>query len=142
LAFQIKTVKTRVFKPALVIPLLIGWAGVEPQLDAALVHNESAGLVVMEIENTESPLGLWHLKTSLTPYTGKGYLEFTGNNYSLGDPNSPLKFHFRINKAGTYLIDLMKRSQPYQELLAEREEILRHKWCESERAGRYVGSRG
>jgi hypothetical protein len=32
--------------------------------------------------------------------------------------------------------DLLKRSSLYREFLAEREEILRHKWLESEKAGR------
>lgn len=35
--------------------------------------------------------------------------------------------------------DLLKSSTLYQEFLAEREEILRHKWIESEKAGRDVG---
>ena len=35
-------------------------------------------------------------------------------------------------------IDL-KKSSFYQEFLAEREEIMKHKWYESEKAGRDVG---
>jgi hypothetical protein len=35
--------------------------------------------------------------------------------------------------------DLVKESRLYKEFLAEREEILRHKWFESERAGHDVG---
>jgi hypothetical protein len=35
--------------------------------------------------------------------------------------------------------DLLARSSLYREFLAEREEILRHKWCESEKAGRDIG---
>lgn len=35
--------------------------------------------------------------------------------------------------------DFLKRSSLYQEFLAEREEILRHKWIESEKAGRDIG---
>ena len=35
--------------------------------------------------------------------------------------------------------DLLQRSSLYQEFLAEREEILRHKWIESEKAGRDIG---
>lgn len=35
--------------------------------------------------------------------------------------------------------DFVKRSSLYQEFLAEREEILRHKWIESEKAGRDIG---
>jgi hypothetical protein len=34
---------------------------------------------------------------------------------------------------------LLKRSSLYREFLAEREEILRHKWLESEKAGRDIG---
>lgn len=33
----------------------------------------------------------------------------------------------------------VKRSSLYQEFLAEREEILRHKWIESERLGYDIG---
>ena len=35
--------------------------------------------------------------------------------------------------------DLAARSTLYAEFLAEREEILRHKWIESEKAGRDIG---
>lgn len=35
--------------------------------------------------------------------------------------------------------NLLVRSSLYRELVAEREEILRHKWFESEKAGRDIG---
>lgn len=35
--------------------------------------------------------------------------------------------------------DLVKNSVLYREFLAEREEILRHKWIESEKTGRDIG---
>jgi len=35
--------------------------------------------------------------------------------------------------------EFVKRSSLYQEFLAEREEILRHKWLESERLGHDIG---
>jgi hypothetical protein len=35
--------------------------------------------------------------------------------------------------------DLLKNSSLYREFLAEREEILKHKWIESEKAGHDVG---
>lgn len=35
--------------------------------------------------------------------------------------------------------DILKNSTLYQEFLAEREEILRHKWLESEKAGYDIG---
>ncbi len=35
--------------------------------------------------------------------------------------------------------DLLKKSSLYREFQAEREEILKHKWIESEKAGRDIG---
>lgn len=35
--------------------------------------------------------------------------------------------------------DLLKNSTLYQDFLAEREEILKHKWLESEKVGRDIG---
>jgi hypothetical protein len=35
--------------------------------------------------------------------------------------------------------DLLARTSLYQEFLAEREEILKHKWIESEKAGHDIG---
>lgn len=35
--------------------------------------------------------------------------------------------------------DLLKNSTLYREFQAEREEIMRHKWIESEKAGRDIG---
>ena len=35
--------------------------------------------------------------------------------------------------------DLLKNSSLYSEFQAEREEILKHKWIESEKAGRDIG---
>ena len=35
--------------------------------------------------------------------------------------------------------DFLQRSSLYREFLAEREEILRHKWIESEKAGKDIG---
>ncbi len=35
--------------------------------------------------------------------------------------------------------ELLKNSTLYQEFLAEREEILKHKWIESEKVGRDIG---
>jgi len=70
------------------------------------VYNESDGAVVIEVENTASPYGLWQKKTSLSGHTGSGYLEFAGNDFDLGDAKSPLVYHFKINKAGTYVLDL------------------------------------
>jgi hypothetical protein len=35
--------------------------------------------------------------------------------------------------------DLLRNSTLYREFLAEREEIMRHKWIESEKAGHDIG---
>ncbi len=35
--------------------------------------------------------------------------------------------------------EIVKRSSLYQDFLAEREEILKHKWLESERLGKDIG---
>jgi hypothetical protein len=42
-------------------------------------------------------------------------------------------------KAPPQANDLLKNSSLYREFQAEREEILRHKWIESEKAGRDIG---
>jgi len=47
----------------------------------------------------------------------------------------PKKSAPRIGKDTTVL----KRSSLYREFLAEREEILKHKWLESEKAGEDIG---
>lgn len=65
-------------------------------------YAEQNGLVIMEIENTDSDYGLWQLNTFLEGYRGKGHLEFTGNNQSSGPPGSPLDFTFKINEGGIY----------------------------------------
>jgi hypothetical protein len=51
------------------------------------------GYVIMEAENTKSPLDKWTkgMLTS-TKYTGDGHLEFTGNNPSSGPATSPLEY--------------------------------------------------
>lgn len=48
-------------------------------------------------------------------------------------------FEFRNQDRNSIPDDLLARSALYRELLAEREEILRHKWLESEKAGRDIG---
>jgi hypothetical protein len=49
-------------------------------------------------------------------------------------PSSP-----RPERDQTAPCDFTKQSSLYQEFLAEREEILRHKWIESERLGQDIG---
>ena len=72
----------------------------------AQTYNESGGLVVMEMENTPSSLGLWQQQSSLSGYSGSGYLQFLGNTFETGPATSPLEFNFKINQAGLYYLHL------------------------------------
>jgi len=49
------------------------------------------------------------------------------------------KTESKSNAAASAGSDLGKESLLYKEFLAEREEILRHKWIESEKAGHDIG---
>ena len=60
----------------------------------------------MEAEKTPSSLGLWIQKTSVTGFTGAGYLEFNGNSTTSGPATSPLEYSFKISKAGLYRFHL------------------------------------
>jgi hypothetical protein len=44
-----------------------------------------------------------------------------------------------VGKEASSANDLLKNSTLYREFQAEREEILRHKWIESEKAGHDIG---
>lgn len=44
-----------------------------------------------------------------------------------------------VSPAGKDENDFAKRSSLYQEFLAERDEILKHKWLESEKVGQDIG---
>jgi hypothetical protein len=44
-----------------------------------------------------------------------------------------------MNPHNTETPELVKNSVLYKEFLAERDEILRHKWIESEKVGRDIG---
>ena len=44
-----------------------------------------------------------------------------------------------MDKPASETSDLVRNSVLYKEFLAEREEILRHKWLESEKAGHDIG---
>jgi hypothetical protein len=53
---------------------------------------------------------------------------------STTSPQAPAKLSTEGHNA-----DLVKDSLLYREFLAERDEILRHKWIESEKAGHDIG---
>ncbi|MEN1678825.1 MAG: DUF5060 domain-containing protein [Planctomycetota bacterium] len=81
-------------------------ATVEVNAGTTGAYIEQGGLVVMEVENTSSDLGLWNQETSYANFTGNGYLQFTGNGTASGPPNSPLEYRFRINQPGLYYLHL------------------------------------
>jgi len=77
---------------------------------------ESGGLVVMEAENTASPLGLWVKVNPGNPIyvigaSGTGHLEFTGNGPSGGSANSPLSYQFKISQGGVYRLYIRARKR-------------------------------
>jgi hypothetical protein len=53
----------------------------------------------------------------------------------LGSPDNPNPMSTELSNGN----DLLKNSSLYREFQAEREEILKHKWIESEKAGRDIG---
>jgi len=52
---------------------------------------------------------------------------------------SLVMFTTAMNPPATEMNDLVKNSVLYKEFLAERDEILRHKWIESEKQGHDIG---
>ena len=70
------------------------------------VFLEAEGVVVIEAESSHSKPGKWEGKTDIEGYTGRGYIEFTGNKPAGGNADSPMVYYFRINKAGVYRLHL------------------------------------
>lgn len=58
---------------------------------------------------------------------------------SKSESKSPSKADAKANGGGRGQGEDPKESALYKEFLAEREEILRHKWIESEKAGHDIG---
>jgi hypothetical protein len=65
-------------------------------------YNEANGLVIIEAENTTSDLDLWQELTSISSYTGDGFIQFNGNTVINGPADSPLSYTFKINQGGVY----------------------------------------
>ena len=74
-------------------------------------YQDENGLIIMEPENTWSPLGLWITKTDVSGYTGDGHIEFTGNNPASGPPTSPLQYVFRVREGGLYQLIMRARKR-------------------------------
>jgi len=72
------------------------------------VFEEVNGVVVIEAENRDVDFGEWNVETTAlnNSFTGNGYLEFTGNSPTNGDPNSPIEYQFKINDPGLYSLHL------------------------------------
>lgn len=73
---------------------------------AKKVFLESDGVVVIEAESSSSKPGKWAGKTDLEGFTGKGYIEYTGNKPAGGPIGSTLVYFFKIEKAGAYTLHL------------------------------------
>lgn len=63
---------------------------------------ENGGIVSIEAEASDSPLGNWKLKTEISGFSGSGYLEFMGNTPINGPADSPLQYQFKIQQEGLY----------------------------------------
>ncbi|NRA38983.1 MAG: hypothetical protein HRU15_12640, partial [Planctomycetes bacterium] len=63
---------------------------------------ESNGYVVMECENTDSPLDQWIVQQSIDGFTGASHLMFDGNSTGIVPATSPLTYKFKITTSGTY----------------------------------------
>ena len=50
------------------------------------VYKEAEGILVMEMENSKSPMGKWVKKSEGTGWSGSGFYEFTGNTINGGYP--------------------------------------------------------
>ena len=107
--FKSYTIDKNMILKTLLIVLCCLWI-FDAQPTCAVVaqqYQEQDGLVVIEAENTRSPLGQWTKSKSLRGYTGDSYLEFNGNQPQPGPANSPLAYRFKINKPGLYYLHLL-----------------------------------
>ncbi|MFC7336041.1 hypothetical protein ACFQY0_02535 [Haloferula chungangensis] len=84
--------------------------------DGEKVFQESEGLVIMEMESTQSPLGNWiKIEEGDTNYvsgaTGGVHLEFGGNSQTGGPADSPLVYKFKVNQSGKYHLNMRARKR-------------------------------
>jgi hypothetical protein len=76
---------------------------------------EQDGLIIMEMENTPTELGLWVFENDLAGYTGSGYFRFMGNTPINGPPNSPLEYKFKVTTPGYYYLHLHMAKTRYDD---------------------------
>lgn len=103
--------KTISFILALCTPALFGAKGP--------VFVEKGGIIAIEAESTGSGKGAWKEKTEVKDFSGTCHLEFTGNSTLSGPPKSPLKYYFKVKKAGKYQLTIRARKR----LETKREDI-------------------
>lgn len=72
---------------------------------------EKGGIVAIEAESSASRKGDWKEKTDVKDFSGTCHLEFTGNSITSGPPKSPLKYQFKIKKAGKYQLTIRARKR-------------------------------
>ena len=112
--------------------------GICPIIAQERLYYEQNGYVMMEAENTDSPLNsnvnhpwifeddtvvqyarlsslddadsaIWF---SSNQYSGSGFLRFNGNEVTNGNARSPIKYKFKINTPGIYTLQLRAAKQP------------------------------
>jgi hypothetical protein len=89
--------------------VLLGNPPADPEKDWAVLVRGVAplfagkdGLLIMDVESTVSPLGQWLPEKKMQGFTGRGHLEFSGNQPPSGPVDSPLKYHFTVDQDGIY----------------------------------------
>lgn len=75
------------------------------------VFLEKGGIVAIEAESTSSRKGSWKEKTDVKDFSGTCHFEFTGNSITNGPPKSPLKYYFKVRKAGKYQLTIRARKR-------------------------------
>ena len=83
----------------------------EPSGEESCGYEEQGGIVVMETENTPTDPGEWINQTDVAGFTGGSHLEFTGNGSNGGPASSPLRYTFKVNKAGAYRLLIRAHKQ-------------------------------
>lgn len=90
-----------------------------PLLAKGPIFLEKGGIIAIEAESTASSKGSWKEKTDVKDFSGTCHLEFTGNSITNGPPKSPLKYQFKVNKAGKYQLTIRARKR----LESERDDL-------------------
>jgi len=68
----------------------------------AKIFKGKDGLLIMEVESTDSSKGKWKKRDTIDGFTGESHYEFTGNKPASGPATSPMKYKFTVDKDGDY----------------------------------------